>query len=218
MKVIWPGTMRLEGTRSDLNSNSVVLRIENGEDCMLLTGDAEEDTERALLRHNPEPCGLLKVAHHGSRHSTSQAFLNAIQPSIALISAGADNRYGHPGEETLRKLERMDVAVYRTDLTGHVTVVSTGQGLEVIDGLPSDAPLRVPRNPAPGPVDENDSVEPMIIDPMPPPPPPEPAAVNPSETLGDDSETKSVEEPVDQTAPPQVSFCQRLVRFLTFWK
>jgi len=215
MRVLWPGTMRLDGTRSDLNSNSVILRIENGEDCMLLMGDAEEPTERAILRHNFQTCELLKVAHHGSRHSSSERFLNAVDPDIALISVGDGNRYRHPGKATIDKLHRMEVAVYRTDLTGHVTVQSTGQGLEVIDGLPDSAPLRVPRKVAEGPVDEGEQVTPLIADPAPPPPPPDPI-----ENVEDPSR-KSVEkseEAVDPDASPALSSCQRFLRRLAFWK
>ncbi len=140
IRVIWPGA-RLSGTRSDLNSNSVVLRVTHGEDCLLLTGDAERATETVLLRHNVEPCQVLKVAHHGSRHSNSMAFLQAIKPEIAIISAGFENRYGHPHNDALKRLESLKTQIYRTDQTGHITVLSTGSGLSVVDGLPTDAPL-----------------------------------------------------------------------------
>ena len=211
MRILWPGTMRLEGTRSDLNSNSVVLRIQNGQDCMLLTGDAEEETERAIVRHNFQPCELLKVAHHGSRHSTSQAFLDAVAPEIALISSGEGNRYKHPGDETIRKLHRMEVETYRTDLTGHVTVVSTGQGFRVSDGLPDDAPLRAPRQSLPpetGPVTSETQPTPQIVDPLPP------AAPTPPEEVP----SKSVEIPVDPEPPQAVSSCKSFFQRLAFWK
>lgn len=211
MKVIWPGTMRLEGTRSDLNSNSVVLRVDNGDDCMLFTGDAEEDTEHAIVRHNFQPCELLKVAHHGSRHSTSQSFLNAVTPEIALISAGSGNRYRHPGEETLRKLHRMDVEVYRTDLTGHVTIVSTGSGFRVEDGLPDSAALRVSAPVAPpesGPVEDPTEVVPIITD----PPVPE---VVPAGEEAPTAEAVPTREETEEEPPSRFSlFLQRL----KFWK
>ena len=211
MRVIWPGTMRLEGTRSDLNSNSVVLRVENGEDCMLFTGDAEEDTEHAIVRHNFQPCGLLKVAHHGSRHSTSQSFLNAVDPQIALISAGEGNRYRHPGDETIRKLHRMDVDTYRTDLTGHVTIVSTGSGFRVEDGLPDSAPLRFEKpspTPETGPVTEETAVAPVIID---PPAPEIPPSV-------EETQTEDVEKPVDPPQTEEVSSFRLFLQRLLFWK
>jgi competence protein ComEC len=146
LKVLWPGGTHLTGTRSDLNSNSVVLRIDHGEDCMLLTGDAERVTEEMLVRHNLQPCDLLKVPHHGSRYSSSLPFLEALQPEIALVSVGADNRHKHPRPEALARLERVGATLYRTDYTGHVTVVSSGHGFQVVDGLPAGAPrtARIP--------------------------------------------------------------------------
>jgi competence protein ComEC len=213
MKVLWPGTLRLDGTRSDLNSNSVVLRIENGEDCMLLMGDAEEPTENAILRHNFESCDLLKVAHHGSRHSSSQRFLSAVDPSIALISVGDSNRYRHPGDSTLAKLHRMEVDVYRSDLTGHVTVVSTGKGLKVVDGLPDSAPLRARRKVVLGPVDADSQLTPLIADP-PPPEPPIASIIDLTEPE-DASAGLSVETTSD---PEEKSSWERFLSRITFWR
>ena len=136
LTVLWPGTSYLRGTRSDLNSNSVVVRVDHFDNCFLFTGDAEEPTERALLSGGLETCEVLKVAHHGSNHSTSTSFLRAVDPDIALISAGANNRYGHPGEETVQRLQSQDVVIYRTDDSGHLTVASNRRGVEVVDGLP----------------------------------------------------------------------------------
>lgn len=136
VRVLWPTDTPLKDTRSDLNSNSVVLRVDHGEDCFLFTGDSEEDTERAMLSRGVETCDVLKVAHHGSRHSTSEYFVDAVSPTIALISVGAGNSYGHPGAETVERLSRAGATIYRTDLSGHITVVSTGNGIYVSDGLP----------------------------------------------------------------------------------
>jgi len=139
LQVLWPGERKLRGTRSDLNSNSVVVRVDHGENCFLFTGDAEEPTEREVLRGEVGECDVLKVAHHGSDHSTSDAWLRAVNPSIALISCGQDNRYGHPGQTTVDKLRQSGVAIYRTDETGHITVQSDGVNLAVTDGIPSNA-------------------------------------------------------------------------------
>lgn len=139
LRVLWPQETKLRNTRSDLNSNSVVIRLDHGQSCFLFTGDAEEPTERALLRDElTAGCDVLKVAHHGSRHSTTDSFLRAVDPEIALISCGVDNRYGHPGQETVDKLRQAGVAIYRTDETGHITVQSDGSTLAVTDGLPSE--------------------------------------------------------------------------------
>ena len=85
LEVIHPQTVHLRNTRSDLNSNSVVIRMTHGKNCFLFTGDAEEPTEHALIRQDVGQCDVLKVAHHGSNHSSTTAFLNVVQPKLALI-------------------------------------------------------------------------------------------------------------------------------------
>jgi beta-lactamase superfamily II metal-dependent hydrolase len=141
IQVIWPDEQLLRNTRSDLNANSVVLRVDYGQDCLLLTGDAEEVTEQRLVQQGLATCDVLKVAHHGSRHSTSKPFMAALQPEIALISVSHDNRYGHPGEETMTRLVESQVLIYRTDLTGIIQLRSNGNGWRVTDGLLWDAPV-----------------------------------------------------------------------------
>ena len=74
---------------------------------------------------------VLKVGHHGSRSSTTEAFLKAVSPSIGIISVGADNNYGHPTRETLERLVRYNVQVLRTDQVGTVVVTSDGQTIKV---------------------------------------------------------------------------------------
>lgn len=136
LTVLWPGTSYLRDTRSDLNSNSVVVRLDHKNDCFLFTGDAEEPTEHGLMSAGLEQCDVLKVAHHGSNHSSTTSFLRAVDPDIALISLGEGNRYGHPGDETIKRLQSQDIVIYRTDDSGHLTVASTGRTIEVVDGLP----------------------------------------------------------------------------------
>jgi beta-lactamase superfamily II metal-dependent hydrolase len=125
---------KLTDTRSDLNANSVVLRLDHGENSFLFTGDSEEPTEQRLLADGLQPVDVLKVAHHGSQYSTTQAFLDAVKPTYALISVGTDNRYGHPGPDTLARLVASGAMVYRTDLSGDLRVVSDGRHLEVLEG------------------------------------------------------------------------------------
>ena len=74
---------------------------------------------------------MLKVGHHGSDTSTSDAFLEAVDPEIALISCGVDNSYGHPSPSTLEKLIQWGAEIYRTDLNGSVVVTSDGMNLKV---------------------------------------------------------------------------------------
>jgi beta-lactamase superfamily II metal-dependent hydrolase len=152
----------LTNTRSDLNSNSVVMRLDHGENCFLFTGDSEEPTEQRLVADGLGQCDVLKVAHHGSNHSSTQAFLDIVQPRYALISVGVGNRYDHPGPETLARLAASGAMIYRTDLSGSLRVVSDGTRLEVLEGTldeldgvkvvtgPPPPPIRIPASvPAP---------------------------------------------------------------------
>ena len=131
LEVLGPAEPLLGGTRSDLNSNSVVTRLTHGDNCFLFTGDAEDPTEHLLLQNGLTACNVLKVAHHGSAHSTSRDWLQAVQPELALISVGEGNRYGHPDDGTLLRLERSGAQILRTDLLGTIKVTSDKTSLVV---------------------------------------------------------------------------------------
>jgi competence protein ComEC len=98
----------------------------------LLTGDLERDSERLLVTAGRiEPVDVLKVAHHGSRTSTSPAFLSAARPSLAVISSGAGNRYGHPSPQVVARLRAAGARVLRTDVHGGVIISTDGERLEI---------------------------------------------------------------------------------------
>ncbi len=148
-QVLFPEGKPLRGTRSDLNSNSVVLRLDHQEVSFLFTGDAEEPTEAALLADNLQPVDVLKVAHHGSAHATTNRFLRAVKPRFALISTGTENRYGHPTDECLDRLKRANVLVFRTDQSGQVRVISVGKDVEMLEGSAAElAQMRLPWAPS----------------------------------------------------------------------
>jgi len=132
--VLFPEAKPLRGTRSDLNSNSVVLKLVHGEIDFLFTGDAEAPTEAALIASGLQEVEVLKVAHHGSAHSSTPAFLRATSPQIAVISCGADNRYGHPDPATVKRLQNTQAQVYRTDRSGHIRLISDGEQVEAMEG------------------------------------------------------------------------------------
>ena len=112
----------------DINNASVVLLLESGGFRALLTGDAELPVEAALAaRALITPVTVLKVGHHGSESSTSEALLDATRPVLALISCGVDNDYGHPTRQTLDRLAARGIGVLRTDTDGTVEVVSDGR-------------------------------------------------------------------------------------------
>ena len=114
------GTFQLAG---DQNEESLVFRLTIGKFSMLFTGDSGFENEAQLLRH-PEKlaCSVLKVAHHGSRHSSSIPFLKAASPRIALIAAGYGNSFHLPSDDTLDDLRQIGAAVYRTDIDGTVAL------------------------------------------------------------------------------------------------
>ena len=127
ISVMHPGETLLTGTRSDHNSNSVVVRVTHGDLCFLFTGDMEEETEEQLLADGVAPCDVLKVAHHGSAYSTHAPWIAAVQPKLALISVGEGNSYGHPDAGTLARLTGAGAEVFRTDLGGTLHVTSDGR-------------------------------------------------------------------------------------------
>jgi competence protein ComEC len=111
----------------DANDYSVVIRLDYGETSFLFTGDAEEFSEEAMLNASPASkfkCDVLKVGHHGSDSSTSEAFLAAADPSLAIIMCGEGNEYGHPKPEILERLEKANINVLRTDLEGSIIICS----------------------------------------------------------------------------------------------
>jgi competence protein ComEC len=121
-RVLAPADTALQGAANDA---SVVLRLEYGRTALLLTGDAEAEEEAEMVRSGlPLACDVLKVAHHGSRTSTTPAFLAAAHPRLAVISVGARNVYGHPSREVMERLRQSGVRVYRTDRNGAVTCLS----------------------------------------------------------------------------------------------
>lgn len=149
-EVLAPAEPLLKGTRSDVNANSVVVRIDHhgpsGDARFLFVGDAEEPTEKRLLEHPAElATDVLKVAHHGSKHASTPAFLAAAAPKIAVVSCATGNDYGHPHKPTLDRLAARGVAIFRTDLHGEIAVESGDHGLAVsTERRPDPAAIREP--------------------------------------------------------------------------
>ena len=105
------------------NESGLFVLCTAGEFDVLITGDADAFVEKMLVKYQPIPdIEVLAAGHHGSKHSSCGEFLQAVAPEIALISAGANNSYGHPAQETLERLEELGAEIHRTDREGTVTV------------------------------------------------------------------------------------------------
>lgn len=112
----------------NLNNYSIVLRLDYGKNSFLFTGDAESQSEETMINKGYGlKSDVLKVGHHGSSTSTTDEFLNKVEPKYAVISCGKDNRYGHPHEEIIAKLTNKNIKIYRTDMDGNIIATSDGE-------------------------------------------------------------------------------------------
>ena len=134
-RVLWPDPGRVPLRPSDggtaINNVSIVLLGEVGTRRFLLAGDIEEQVDPELLARGLPTVDLLKVAHHGSRTSSTQAFLDAVRPRVAVASAGLGNPYGHPAPATIQRLHGSAGQTFRTDLDGTVEVRLDDGGVHV---------------------------------------------------------------------------------------
>ncbi len=128
LSLLFPQTS-LSGKRiANLNNSSIVVKATYGTIDILLTGDAEEIEEKQLLAAKVDlSAEILKAGHHGSETSSSEAFVKAVNPKLALISDGTGNSYGHPSPRTLKRFERLGIQTRRTDLEGTIHVMSDGK-------------------------------------------------------------------------------------------
>ena len=115
-----------------LNNNSIVAKFVSSNVTMLFTGDIEEIAEKRLCElyrnTNKLQANIIKVAHHGSKTSSTLSFLELVNPKIALIGVGADNNFGHPNEGVLERIKKLGTQIYRTDQTGEVSIVIDKKG------------------------------------------------------------------------------------------
>jgi competence protein ComEC len=133
LQVLHPPPDLMSGTRADSNNNSLVLRLVWKEATFLLTGDVEAEAESLLVGSGqPVSANVLKVAHHGSGSSSTAEFLSLASPTYAVISVGADNRFGHPNQAVLDRLAQGgNVTLLRTDEQGRIEFVTDGQRMWV---------------------------------------------------------------------------------------
>lgn len=119
------GNLQIQNEFADLSGNdgSLMQRIQMDKISILFTGDAGFETEKQLMDRFA-PVKVLKVGHHGSKYSTGEDFLRKISPKYGILSCGENNRYGHPHQEVIEKLQERKIKIYRTDTQGCITVKS----------------------------------------------------------------------------------------------
>ena len=147
----------------DINDYSAVLRLVYGKNSFLFTGDAETQSESEMLHLGSQlKVDVLKVGHHGSRTSSTAAFLKLVAPKYAIISVGKGNSYGHPTQEALGRLGSVGATIYRTDESGTIVCESDGEtitfktlGSSVQPRAPSSVPAAVVAKPTPTPSQSN---------------------------------------------------------------
>lgn len=124
----------VEGTRlQEEHDGTVVLKVSYGAVSILLTGDLSANHEEEILANDRVAVAatIMKVTHHGSKYGSSDPFLDAVHPKVAVLSVGADNKFGHPHQETLDRLSQRQIPLYRTDLNGTVQFITDGARLWV---------------------------------------------------------------------------------------
>jgi competence protein ComEC len=136
--VLWPDSSDPARARND---DSVVLRLEDGKQSFLLTGDIERPVERAILADGDAlSANFLKVPHHGAKTSSTQPFLDAVRPAVAAISVGEANPFGHPNPEVVERIQSEGARLFRTDRVGAINAMTDGQSLEIRPFLSCAAP------------------------------------------------------------------------------
>lgn len=128
LDLVWPPKETFGTQPKKVNDTSIVLRALYGSSALLLTGDIEGKAEREILKTGANlRSTVLKIAHHGSKTSTSTGFLLAVNPDLAVISVGKDNLFGHPHWEVMNRLKNAGVEVWRTDAMGEIDLVLGNQ-------------------------------------------------------------------------------------------
>jgi len=128
MSILWPDTN--DPARTASNDDSVVLRLQDAKESLLLTGDIERPVERSILADGDElTANFLKVPHHGGKTSSTPAFLDAVHPAVAAISVGDANPFGHPSADAVERILAEGTRLLRTDRDGAITITTDGQSL-----------------------------------------------------------------------------------------
>jgi competence protein ComEC len=131
MEVLSPFGISGNSNEDSTNSSSLVVKLSYGSNSFLFTGDISSENEKEIINNGKNiKADVLKVAHHGSKYSTSKHFLENSQPKVAVIQVGK-NTYGHPSKETLENLASYNVKTLRNDVNGDIEITSDGKNLKI---------------------------------------------------------------------------------------
>ncbi len=125
--ILWPSKNETV-SKNVINNNALVCKMVSKKVTMLFTGDIEQEAEEAILNKYKSNIGILKsdilkVAHHGSKTSSTKEFLEAVKPNTAVIGVGKNNNFGHPNKSVLERLKRLGCRIYRTDESGEIILL-----------------------------------------------------------------------------------------------
>ena len=129
-KILHPKSKENQISENPLNNNAIVCMVKYKNRRILFTGDIEKVAENEMVKEytNGLKADILKVGHHGSKTSTTKEFLDLINPSVALIGVGQNNKFGHPNEDVIKRLEEKNIKIYRTDEMGEISVIIDKNG------------------------------------------------------------------------------------------
>ena len=131
-EILWPDNQNLLNENS-LNNNSIVTKLHYKKFSMLFTGDIEKIAEKQIIEEYKNNLQILnstvlKVAHHGSKTSSIQEFMEAVKPKISIIGVGENNKFGHPNDDVIARLQNIGSKIYRTDKMGEISIAVNSKG------------------------------------------------------------------------------------------
>lgn len=137
LKFLWPETKLIDNNL--VNNNSLVFKLCYKNFSILFTGDIEKEAEKLLIEKNNSEnilsATILKIAHHGSNTSSYEEFIKKVNPKIALIGVGKNNKFGHPSKEVIERLKNINCKIYRTDKNGEIILLIDEKGKVNIKSL-----------------------------------------------------------------------------------
>lgn len=135
--ILWPKEEQIEENK--INNNAIVMKLNYNNFSCLFTGDIEKVAEDKIVNLYKDKSVLesdiLKVAHHGSKTSTTEEFLKLVNPKICLVGVGKNNLFGHPSSEVIERLEKSNVKIYRTDINGEINIIIDKRGKYKIESI-----------------------------------------------------------------------------------